>query len=72
MPIIEVHLMQGRSNEQKRAMCREVTKAVVETLGVDKDQVRILIHHLTPEHFSVGGVTWSESAQQSDVKNKGD
>ena len=34
MPIIEMHLMVGRSVEQKRAVAEAVAEAVTRTLGV--------------------------------------
>ena len=63
MPIIQVHLMEGRTVKQKRALCRGLTEATVSALGVEAHQVRILIHHLTPDHYSVGGVTEGEKMQ---------
>ena len=57
MPIIEMHLMEGRTREQKRAVAEAVAEAVVRTLGVRLDQVRLLITEHTLEEFSVGGVT---------------
>ncbi len=62
MPIIEFHLMEGRTVEQKQRLCAAVTRSVVETLDVSPEQVRILIHTITPEHFSVAGVTSAEKA----------
>ena len=57
MPIIEMHLMQGRTNEQKRAVAEAVAEAVTRTLGVGPEQVRLLITEHSSEEFSVGGVT---------------
>lgn len=57
MPIIEMHLMQGRSVEQKRAVAEAVAEAVTRTLGVGPEQVRLLITEHSSEEFSVGGVT---------------
>lgn len=57
MPIIEMHLIQGRSKEQKRAVAEAVAEAVTRTLGVRPDQVRLLITEHSSEEFSVGGVT---------------
>lgn len=57
MPIIQVHLMEGRSREQKRRMVAAITDATVEALGVAPDSVRILIHELQPEHYALAGVT---------------
>lgn len=57
MPIIEMHLMQGRSREQKRAVAAAVAEAVTRTLGVKPEQVRLLITEHGSEEFSVGGIT---------------
>ncbi|MDR2188628.1 MAG: tautomerase family protein [Azonexus sp.] len=65
MPIIEMHLMQGRSKEQKRKAARMVTEAVIQSLGVRPESVRILITEHSPEEFSVAGVTMGAKAESS-------
>lgn len=60
MPIIEVHLLEGRSVAQKRAMVAEVTQAIVRSLGVRADSVRILIDEMHPEHFALSGISAGE------------
>ncbi len=67
MPILEMNLMEGRSVEMKRAAVAAVTDALVATLGVKPEQVRILIRELTPEQFAVGGET---AGQRSEAMNK--
>lgn len=63
MPIIQFNLLEGRSVEQKRVLARRVTEAVVESLGVKPESVRILIHELGPYDFSVAGVPAAESGK---------
>ena len=60
MPIIEMHLLEGRTVEQKRKVVGAITHAVVEALGVKAEQVRILITEHGAENFSVAGVTAGE------------
>jgi 4-oxalocrotonate tautomerase len=43
MPIIEMHLAEGRTPEQKRKVANAVTEAVMQALGVKSEAVRILI-----------------------------
>ncbi|WP_430423588.1 2-hydroxymuconate tautomerase [Methylibium petroleiphilum] len=57
MPIIQMNLLEGRTVEQKRNVVAAITEAVVRTLDVRPDQVRILINELGVEHFSVAGET---------------
>lgn len=57
MPILEIHLLEGRSVEKKRKAVAAVTAALVESLEVKADTVRILITEHPIEHFAVAGVT---------------
>ncbi len=57
MPIIQMNLLEGRSVAQKRAAVAAITEAVVRTLGVRPEQVRIMINELGVEHFSIAGQT---------------
>lgn len=60
MPIIQVNMLEGRSVAQKRAMIAAVTDAVVDSLGVTRDSVRILINEVHAEHFAVSGISAGE------------
>lgn len=60
MPIVQVNMLEGRSVEQKRRMITAVTGALVESLGIAADSVRILIQELPAEHFAVAGVSAGE------------
>lgn len=60
MPIIQVNMLEGRSVAQKRRMIAAVTEAVVVSLDVSPDSVRILINEMHPEHFALGGISAGE------------
>lgn len=60
MPIIEMHLMEGRTSKQKEKMAESVTEAIVSSLGVTAQSVRILITEHKDEEFYVGGKTISQ------------
>ena len=55
MPIVRIEMLQGRSPKVKNELIARVTDAVVTTLGVDPQQVRVLLYELPPEHWAVGG-----------------
>jgi 4-oxalocrotonate tautomerase len=63
MPIISVFILEGRNSDQKRAFLREVTDVAVRTLGVEPQQVRVLIQEVAHEHWAVAGV--SKADQES-------
>ena len=55
MPIIQIHMIEGRTDEQKEAVIREVTEAMVRAVGAPKESVRVLINEMTKQHFGIGG-----------------
>lgn len=66
MPIIEMHMMEGRTAEQKSAAARAVTDALVHSLGVRVDAVRIMITEHRADGFFVAGQTMAQrTAAQS-------
>jgi 4-oxalocrotonate tautomerase len=69
MPIIQVHIMEGRTVDQKRRMVAEVTQAVVRSFDVGPEAVRILIHELIPENYSLAGTTAGEQPLRSRNRN---
>ena len=55
MPIIDIHLMEGRTDDQKRKLVASVTKAVCESVDVDPQKVKIIISEMAPNGYAVGG-----------------
>lgn len=65
MPIIQVNLMQGRTDQQKRLLAQRITASVVEVLGSRQEVVRVLFHELGPHDFCIGGVPMAERENPS-------
>lgn len=65
MPIIQFNLMEGRSEATKRELAKRVCETVCEVLGSKPEAVRILIHGLGANDFSVAGVTLAEKLESS-------
>lgn len=62
MPIIEMHLLQGRTVEQKHRVAKAITEAVVQSLDVKAESVRILITEHDANGFYVAGQTSAQRA----------
>ena len=60
MPEIYVHAVEGRSIEQKRALAREITDAVVRNFGVTADRVLVEFVENAPHNKAKGGVLFSD------------
>lgn len=56
MPIIHVHLIEGRSIDQKRALVKEVTDAVCKTVNVTPDHVEVILHDMAKHDYAIAGV----------------
>ncbi len=57
MPIVHIELIEGRTQEQKDAMVRDVTDAIVKNTGAQKENVHIIISDMTKGNYAVGGET---------------
>nr|WP_271607594.1 MULTISPECIES: tautomerase family protein [Bradyrhizobium] len=62
MPEITVSMAEGRTDEQKAGMMRDITQALVKNLGVDADAVVIQINEAPLRHKMKGGKTFVERA----------
>lgn len=56
MPIIQVHMIEGRTVDQKRALVAGVTDAVVKSLNVKPDDVRIILQEMARQDYAIAGV----------------
>lgn len=57
MPIVHIELLEGRTQEQKNAMVKDVTEAIVKNTGATKENVHIIISDMAKGNYAVGGET---------------
>jgi len=60
MPLIEVHLLEGRTEEQKKALLAAISKAVHESIGAPIETIRIWIEEFTPKDYMAAGVWYGD------------
>ncbi len=63
MPNLNVYVVEGFAAEQKAALLKGMTDAVVETIGAPRESVRIFLIELAKAHVCVGGELLSEAEQ---------
>ena len=56
MPLIEIHLLEGRTDEQKKALLSSVTTAVHESIGAPLESIRVWVQEFSPKEYMVAGV----------------
>lgn len=62
MPTIRVEMLEGRTPEQKTALVKALTQAVVESLGSNAESVDVVLFDIPRQNWATGGVQWSEKA----------
>ena len=60
MPIINVKLIEGRSDEQLKDLVTEVTNAVEKSIGANREAIHVIIEEMKKEHYGVAGVRKSD------------
>ncbi|NLW06026.1 MAG: 4-oxalocrotonate tautomerase family protein [Pseudomonadaceae bacterium] len=55
MPIAQIYIMEGRSDEKKEKLIEKITDAMVEALDAPRDVVRVMITEMPKQHFGIGG-----------------
>ena len=55
MPFAQVHILEGRTEEQKRAVIEKVTDALYEAVGAPREAVRVLIEEVPKTNWGIAG-----------------
>ncbi len=61
MPIVQISMIQGRTPEKKAELIKKVTEAIVETLQIPKDRVRIVLNEVPKDNLGYGGIPLSKT-----------
>ncbi len=64
MPLVEIHLLEGRTKEQKRALLEAVTRAVQESIQAPLKSIRVWIQEIPRDEFMTAGVLASEKYRE--------
>jgi 4-oxalocrotonate tautomerase len=56
MPVVTVEIWEGRTVDQKRALCKAITDAMVEHAGARPDGLHVIIHEVSKENWARAGV----------------
>ncbi len=57
MPIAQIHMLEGRTEEQKAAVIEKVTEALCEAVGAPREAVRVMIMEMSNTNYGIGGET---------------
>jgi 4-oxalocrotonate tautomerase len=68
MPIIQVNLLQGRTEDVKRKFVLGVTQLACDCLDVKADQVRVILNEMSRDNYAIAGVLVADA---DDAKSTG-
>jgi 4-oxalocrotonate tautomerase len=57
MPFAQIYMLEGRSEDQKRAVIEKVTQALQEAAGAPKETIRVWIHDVPKQNWGIAGVS---------------
>jgi 4-oxalocrotonate tautomerase len=62
MPFITVKMLEGRTQEQKKALVKEITDAIERTCDAKPENTLVLVEDVSREMWAKGGVMISEQS----------
>ena len=57
MRFAQIYMVEGRTDEQKKAVIEKVTAALVEAVGAPIENVRVWIHDVPKAQWGIAGKT---------------
>ncbi|MEQ9545698.1 MAG: 2-hydroxymuconate tautomerase [Marinobacter sp.] len=55
MPIAQLYIIEGRTDEQKETLIQEVSEAMARSLDAPMERIRVMITEMPKQHFGIGG-----------------
>jgi 4-oxalocrotonate tautomerase len=65
MPLVAIHLLEGRDAEQKKRLLQAVTDAVHESIGASLPSIRVWIQEFSAEEYMAGGELAADRRRRS-------
>lgn len=60
MPFAQIYMIEGRTDEQKKALIEKVTAAINEAVGAPVENIRVWIHDVPKTQWGIAGKTAAE------------
>lgn len=57
MPLAHIYMLEGRTDEQKKAVIEKVSAALVEALGAPIENTRVVIQEVPKTQWGIAGKT---------------
>jgi len=64
MPMVQITMLAGRTDDQKRKLARRITDALVEEAGARREAVVVAFHEVSKESYASGGELMADKTKQ--------
>jgi 4-oxalocrotonate tautomerase len=55
MPFAQIYILEGSTEEQKRAVIEKMRQAMVDAVGAPRENVRVWIHDVPKQNWGIAG-----------------
>ncbi|MCL1477235.1 4-oxalocrotonate tautomerase family protein [Marinobacter sp. M3C] len=55
MPIAQLYIVEGRTDEQKEVLIQAVSEAMARSLDAPMERIRVMITEMPKQHFGIAG-----------------
>jgi 4-oxalocrotonate tautomerase len=63
MPIVNIQILQGRTEETVKQLIHNVTETVSATLDSPKESIRVIVTEIPKSHWGIAGIPVSDRNQ---------
>jgi 4-oxalocrotonate tautomerase len=60
MPIVKIDLWEGRDDDTKESLIKNVSEAVAKTMGIAIGHVTVVLQEFPKKHWGMGGIPASK------------
>lgn len=64
MPIVQIHMLEGRTPELKEKLIYNVTQTIHETLNAPVETIRVILDEMPLQHFGIAGESVKKRREQ--------
>lgn len=61
MPVVNISMFEGRSEEAKQNIAKDVTESIVKNTGVDPKYVYIIFEDVATKNWAIAGEVYAET-----------
>lgn len=65
MPVVNIKMFEGRTEEAKQGIAKDVTDSIVKHTGVDPKYIYVIFEDVALNNWAISGEVYSETLKKS-------